>query len=468
MSTINLAGPSYTLRSGADVQRVVGWMPVRVESGQGKGGAQAFLKQQPGLTLKATLPYPVRGLEMAKGKLYAVAGSTVYKIESDWTFAEVGTVQSSSGAVEMAVNNTQVFIAQGSYGDILDLDTQTVAAMVDDAWPGSLLVDVIDGYGIYSNPGSPQFSISALEDFSQVDGLDFAAANGSAGPIVGFIVTHRQILFLKENTGEVWYDSGNADFPLSRNDGANIEAGLLAARSLRKLAGTPMWLGRNEEGAAVVLRLSGYTPDRISSHALEEALSGLSSEQLEAATAFTYQQEGLGFYVLNVPGLDTTWVYEVASNWWHERAEWVDGAFQQWRPNCHAYAYGENVVGDASGKLYALDPSAGSNAGDVLIRDRITPHAAVPSLARRRFGSLQVDCSVGMAGSGEDPKLMMRYSNDGGRNWGDWRYLSLGKIGETLTRVRATMLGSARDRVWHFRVTDDIQCDLLAAVVDEL
>ena len=157
----------------------------------------------------------------------------------------------------------------------------------------------------------------------------------------------------------------------------------------------------------------------------------------------------------------------MASGVWHERAEWVDGTYAPWRASCHALAYGIHVVGDSSGKLYELSPTASSNAGDVLIRDRITPHNAMPTLERRRYGSLQVDCTVGKGLNGGQATLMLRYTDDSGANWSSWRYLSLGRIGEYMARARATMLGAARDRVWHIRVTDDVRCDHLSAVLDE-
>lgn len=63
---------------------------------------------------------------------------------------------------------------------------------------------------------------------------------------------------------------------------------------------------------------------------------------------------------------------------------------------------------------------------------------------------------------------MLRYSDDGGSTWVNWRYLTLGNIGQFKARARATMLGSARDSVWQIHVTDDVTCNLLSAVVDEV
>lgn len=465
MPSLPLTGPSSQLRAGVDLQRTVGWIPVRVESGDGKGGVQAYLKQQPGLTQLADLGAELRGLFVAADVLYAVAGAKLYRIGSDWTITELGPLSSLSGIVDGAANETQLCIVDGLYGYCLDLATSTLTQLSGN-WRGSTRVDVLDGYGVFADPDTAQFYLSGNQDFTVFDALDFASAEGSTGAIIGHIVKHRELLLLKQTTGEVWIDAGGVDFPLVRNDGANIETGLVAAHTLQKVAGDAFWLGRDDRGSGIVFRMSAYQPIRCSSHALEEALTAV--DDLSGAWAFTYHQEGLTYYVMQVPGLSTTWVYELASGLWHERAEWVNGTYQPWRARVHALAYGKHVVGDSAGKIYELDVNANTNAGDVLLRERITPHAAMPSLQRRRFGSMQIDCTVGKGLSGGQATMMLRYSDTSGASWSNWRYLSLGRIGQYLARARATMLGSARDRVWCIRCTEDVRVDVLAAVVDEV
>lgn len=467
MSALPLVGPSYALRSGkADCERTINYMPVLIESGNGKGGATGYLKQVPGLSLLADLGAELRGLYVARDVLYAVAGAALYEVSSSYVLVNRGTLLSTSGVVGFAENNTQLAVCDGPNLHVLDLDSHAFSTNPAN-WLGSKRIDVIDGYGVFVEPSSNQFYLSANQDFKTIDPLDFASAEGSTGEIAAHIVKHREVLLLKKKTGEVWYDAGGADFPLARNDGANIEIGCAAVFSLQKKGGVAFWLGRDETGSAAVFSMSAYQPQRISNHALEEALEGVAD--LSGATAFAYSQEGLSFYVLQVPGLSTTWVYEVTSGQWHERAEWVDGDYQPWRATCYAYAYGRHLVGDSSGFVYELDPLKNTNNGDALIRERITPHMALPGLNRFRIGSLQVDCDVGVGlPSGQKAQMMLRYSDDGGKTWGNWRYLTLGNVGQYKARARATMLGSARDRVWHIRVTDDVTCNLLAAVVNEL
>lgn len=394
---------------------------------------------------------------VANGKLYAVRAGDLLEIDADWRYRVVGSVV--GGNVTMRANETQLLVLAVPNAYVYDFAAETLDIITGE-WSDA---DVLDGYGVLLEKGTSQFFVTAVQDFKTINPLSYASTEGNPGPNIAILTKHRELLILKDRTGEVWYDSGAADFPMSRNDGAPLEVGCSAFQTLQKLGGVAYWLGRDSGGQAVVFAMPGYIPQRISSHALEEALTGL---DLSEASAFAYHQEGLSFYCLNVPGLDTTWVFEVASGIWHERAEWVDGAFRPWRPVCHAHFNGIHVVGDADDNLYELDPETFANGADVLIRDLITPHTAVPTLERMRVSSVQLNCDVATSSTTER-HLLMRYSDDGGRSWSNWRVGSLGDVGRTKHRVRWTMLGSARDRVWHFRVTDPVMCNLISAVFNE-
>lgn len=469
MPAIPIAGPSYALRNrSADVQRCVNWIPVRIESMTGKGGQPSYLKQAPGKTLLAALGSPVRGIYTARGMLYAVAGATLYRIAANGTATSVGALASNDGPVRMADNVTQLAIVDGPSGYVLDLDDGTFVPMAGD-FRGSTQIDVLDGYGVFAVPDSPQFYISGNQDFTAFNALEFATTESGIGNIVALCVKHRELILLKERTGEVWVDSGGVDFPLSRNDGAALQIGCAAAQSLAVIDGVALWLSRDATGGIGVSAMQTYQPQRVSMHALEEALASLTPAQIGAARAYAYASEGLSFYALQVPGLSTTWVYELRAGIWHERAEWVDGRHAQDFGVCHAYAYGRHFVGGSDGTVYALDTNANTSGGLPMVRERVTPHNAVSELSRRRFGSLQIDCNTGMGLSdGSAGSMLMRYSDDGGMTWGNWRALSLGAVGRYSARARATMLGSARDRVWHIRVTDPVRCEPLAAIVDEV
>jgi len=471
MPVLPLVGPSSPLRTSvAEVRRIVNWEPIKIESGTGNGGAQAYLKQVAGYQALVAplgpvlLGAPIRALKTSQDRLFAVAGGVLYEILDDFSQVNRGTV--SDGTTFVDDNETQLGIVADGLGYAFDLGTNTLSQITTN-WPGSTSMNVVGGFGVLTPPDSNHFFITGLQDFTSLNPLDFASADTSPGNVVSALQTHRQLLLLKERTGEVWYVA-DGDFPFARFDSADIEVGSAAAQSLCKIAGVSYWLGRDEQGTSVVFGMPGYVPQRVSSDALEEQLALLSAEQIAGARAWTYHQEGQSRYVLNVPGLETTWVYNVAAGIWHERGEWLTGAWSQWAPTCHAFAFGQHIVGDDRGNLYRLDPTISVYGDGPIRRLWRSPHNAAPTGEVESFRSFQVLCDVGIGlYGGVAATLLLRYSNDGGKTWSSWSELSLGAVGEMDARVRDTALGSGRDRVWEIVVTDNVRCNMVSAIVNE-
>lgn len=58
---------------------------------------------------------------------------------------------------------------------------------------------------------------------------------------------------------------------------------------------------------------------------------------------------------------------------------------------------------------------------------------------------------------GANPQVMLQVSRDGGRTWGAEMWFPLGKIGEYMTTIRSDPLGTARDFVFKFRISDPVK-----------
>ena len=205
----------------------------------------------------------------------------------------------------------------------------------DPDFPGAVNVGYIDGYFVFNEPDSQKFWVTQLLDGTSVDPLDFASAEGSPDGIVGLIVDHREVWLLGTNSVEVWYDAGLLDFPLQRIQGAFNEIGCVAPYSIAKLDNGIFWLGQDARGQGIVYRANGYTGQRISTHAVEWQIQQYGN--LSDAIAYTYQQDGHSFYVLIFPSANTTWVYDVATQAWHERAGWNNGSWTRHRSNCQVF-----------------------------------------------------------------------------------------------------------------------------------
>ena len=73
--------------------------------------------------------------------------------------------------------------------------------------------------------------------------------------------------------------------------------------------------------------------------------------------------------------------------------------------------------------------------------------------------------SQGVVPVAENPQVMLRISRDGGRTFGNERWVPLGRIGEYYSRVMLRRLGSARDFVIQITVTDPVKFVLASGSV---
>lgn len=467
-------GPSYTLQSvNVDCQRCVNLFPELNELGTGKEEEIASLVPTPGLTTLLTLvASPVRGLWRAStGTLYAVGGNKMYSISSAWVATELGTLSTSSGPVSIADNGSIVVVVDGTYGYTFIISGATFAQITDPEFYASDTVTYQDGYFIFTRNGTQQFFISGLNETSSLtfDGLDIASAEGKPDYLVGCLSAQQNLYLFGTYSTEVYYNSGDADFPFARIQGAVSGVGCIAPHSIAPLQGAPYWIGRDESGSGIVYRMQGYQPQRISNPAVESVIRGMTQDDLEDARAWTYQQGGHSFYCLNFPNHDATWVFDATTSFWHERTYTGLWSLERHRADCHASAYGKNVVGDyENGKIYSLDTDVYTDASTAITRIRRAPHFS--SDMKRIFHTLfQLDMEVGVgldgSGQGTDPLVMIRWSDDGGKTWSNEREASIGAIGETKTRVIWRRLGSSRDRVYEVKITDPVKVVLIGATL---
>lgn len=457
-----ILGSAYVTRSPnvAD-NRMINLFPEIVPEG---GKEPAFLSRAPGLRLLATVGNgPIRGMWNFGGSGYVVSGNSLYKINTSYVATLIGTVGGSDHVV-MSDNGTQLFIAANSVSYIYNATTNTLSQITDTDFPGAVTVGYLDGYFVFNPPNSQQIWVTALLDGTDIDALDFASAEGSPDGVVGIIIDHREVWVFGTDSVEVWYNAANADFPLERIQGAFNEIGCVATYSIAKADNGIFWLGGDDRGQGIVYRASGYTGQRISTHAVEWQIQ--SYGDISDAVGYTYQQDGHTFYVLTFPTADKTWVYDVSTEAWHERAGFSNGEFTRHRSNNQMSFNNEIIVGDyQNGNLYAFDMTVYSDNGD--IQKWLRSWRALPpgenTLKRSTQHSLQLDAQSGVglnSGQGSNPQAVLRWSDDGGHTWSNNHSKSMGRIGEHGKRIiwrRLGMTKKLRDRVYEVWGTDPVK-----------
>ena len=467
-----ILGSAYVARStNAAANRMVNLFPEVVPEG---GKEPAFLQRAPGLKFQQTIGTgPIRGLwthQTNGADFYVVSGNGFYKLTSlTGTPTLLGTV-SGTGPVSFADNGVQIMIAANPDGYIYNEVTGVFVQITDPDFPGAITCSYLDGYFVFNEPDSQRIWVTQLFDGTSVDPLDFASAEGSPDGVVAVFTDHRELWVFGTDTTEVWYDAGQADFPLTRVQGAFNELGCAAPYSIAKMDNQIYWLGQDARGQGMVYRAAGYIGQRVSTHAVEWQIQQYAN--ISDATGYTYQQDGHSFYVLNFPSANATWVFDVATGAWHERAGWVDSAFTRHRADNMCNFLGNIVVGDyENGNLYTFDLDVFADNGQP--QKWLRSWRALPTggndLKRTAHHSLQLDCEAGVGidtGQGDDPQVMLRWSNDGGHTWSNEHWTSMGKMGKYGTRAiwrRLGMTTKIRDRVYEISGTDPVRVYIMGA-----
>ena len=400
MNPFPFIGGSYAARSPAfDAQRTVNLYPE--VSGSGTSKSVSMLVGTPGTVLWATLPtYPVRGeLRVSATLSIVAAGAALYQLTTSGVATLIGPIDTLITPVSMASDGTYVMIVTGINGYFLTLSTMALTQITNPAFVGADVVDFIDGFFAFNTPGTKQFQITGLYA-TTIDALDFASSEALPDTLLTLIVDHDELWLFSSAHTEVWSNVGAALFPFQRIQGAVIEQGCAAKRSVAKLDNTVVWLTADDRGQGTVQKAVGYTPQRISDHALEFAIA--SYPRIDDAVGYSYQQEGHLFYMLTFPTAQATWAYDTATNLWHERA-WrdpVSGALSQHRSICHMAFAGMNIVGDyQNGNLYSLDLDCYTDNGNILPAIRQCPHIAQGN-KWQFFSKLWIDMQTGV---GQNP-----------------------------------------------------------------
>ena len=463
-----LAFSAYQLEStNIANQELVNWY---AEVHKAQDGTQDIitLHRTPGLEEWITLPDgPVREMKVGGDYLYVVSGETFYQVTTAGAYDDKGTVTNPSGHVSMTWNGTQVCVVDSPDGYVYTLGADTFAEITDADYLGSVKTDIMDGYNLHLDPDSDTWFISNLRNATAYTATDYADAESSEDPLVSCAVARARVWLFGTETTEIWYDVGGTGFPFLRDSGATMNLGCAATHSVALTPAGLMWLSRDERGLGPVVLAAGFDPRPVSTPAIDYQIGSYSV--VSDAKAYAYQELGHSFYVLNFPTEGVTWCYDLTTGLWHRRSSLIANVYGRHWGQCHAYFGGYNLVGDyASGKIYRMDTSFLNDDGSEIQRVCNTIRADQEQ-KRVFFKSLQgvFEPGIGLnAGQGSDPQVMMQFSDDAGKTWSNEYWSSAGEIGEYEARVLYHALGSGRNRVFRFTVSDPVEWGLREVVAD--
>lgn len=409
-------------------------------------------------------------------EMYGVFGSSFYRFDTDLVPTFLGSLGTSTGYVSITANNNHqigVFDQQAGYS--YNTDTNVFSPITAPGFPPlPLNAGFLDGYTIIPSGESVSIQVSAFNDMTQWSALDTALIQSYQGTNVGVGVVNRRVFFFKTQSTDVWYNAGQADFPLRPDRNLLFNYGALCTSSIRSGFGYLFWLANDSDGVGSVMMTTGQTPNRISNDAIDDLISSFSEPS--DMDAYIYKENGRIFYQMSWTTDDVTLFYDVSLQAWY-RKEMLKSIPIFGVPNsgkvrhissCHAYFNGQHLVGSyKNSKLYSMSRAYPSNDGEPMVREFITGHIFDKENYRmQQINKIQLDMQQGLGESGIgtgvyddpnddpliNPQAWLSLSRDGGLSFGNEMPAPIGKIGQRQARTIWRKKGQARDIVGKFKI----------------
>lgn len=335
----------------------------------------------------------------------------------DITFAD-GVIYSDAG-----FRTNQIWFSDRGESFIFDLSSNEVNQITD---PDLRRVDSVAhlaNYAIFFNSDSDQFQYSEIGDFDNISALSFATADRSSDKTVRGIVFEDDLIIFGEKTISIWRLTGDPDNAFAPLSNATHEIGCANGRTVQKLTRDLYWV--SDDLRVYRTRAQSYNYVPISLHqGVEHDL-----HEYGAGNAYAYSttHEGHAFYHLVIPEANRTWVYDEATELWHERSSTVNCQIQT-KPNCKTNAYGQHIARSAvmhrgkayigsKGHIYQYDLNYYQDGFEPIMRE-----ATLGSATLGTDGSVIDRCRLDFQNSCNDDcidnnEVQLDFTYDQGKTW---------------------------------------------------
>jgi hypothetical protein len=419
----------------------------------------------------------IRGIWEMGGSLYVVIGSVFAALSPGGTFTQLnaGNPIPGTGFVRMTDNTACLvilvpgtdncytytpFAGGGLFQTLTSVFFLNLGGALDCWFVDTFIVFLANnnnGNGSYTFfnddgklvSGNAQITFTTAASFTRQFGTD---------PFFGLCVDHREVLAFGSRTTEGYVNTGNAvGSPFSTAPDTYMPYGMhpAATYTIALQDNGVFWVAND----LTVRRREGQTPVRVSDEGIENILqTAATGNLLTGAYAMAPTFAGAPFYVLTIPLMQRTLVYNCATQKWFELSSFLNGVQQQWRAQVFFNGLGLQLIGDAQGpNVGYLDQNASTEFGASPV---VCLFMTQPIYERNRLITIwRMEATVTAGGApvgAAAPSIQLLLSD----NWGSTFYafddesVTLGVPGDTDNRAVWWELGQHRSLVPQFRVSD--------------
>lgn len=451
---INLTGGTYPHRSlPLSAQATRNWWPQVQTDGGAK--SQYILEATPGLTLFSSGVNPNRGIFDHNGVLYQVEGNNLDSIDSAGNRTTLGPIPGDGRCLFDALVNSVIIVTGGR---VFEWDGSTLTEGTASQYETPNAVAVLNNQAIYDGDGS-RFCVSDVGDPLTVNGLNYGSAESRPDEIVRPYSFNQVVYMFGEETIEPYWNSGEGDPPFDRLEGGILNVGLKALESVANNRNNLYFLGHDSQ--VYVLQESNILP--ITPQAITREFDNYSDSSDAIGWCMNYK--GQEFYILTFPTANKTWAYPEGGQWFELSSGTSEG---KWLGEGYANCYGRHLVVDDRSNVYYLNEDAFSDNGAAIkrTRDSAVIHGGLFGVPGRNItmNSLELIMQTGVGDlTTTDPKIMLSYSDDGGRTFSTERQGSVGSMGQFQKRIRWDSMGRFRERIIRIQTSDPVYYSIHAA-----
>lgn len=440
-----------------------------------KGRSKHIWRRAPGLLERFVTGTDHRGSLLVGSVLYVISGTKAYTVTKSgavYTVTELsGDAIGGTGKVFMDRNmngsGAEILIVHSAGMSYIDTSSPAVADFSDGDLPATNSICFVGSY-FFATIGDGRCFASGQNAVS-FSANDFTNAESTPDGLTRAVRYGRDLALFGQKSLEFWSNTGNPrGFPFSFS--SSIPVGLLTPHAV---AGFELGFGQTIVFVAAdrtVQALMGYAATKISNADLDNLLAAV--EDVDELEMSVYVSKGRAVVVLSCD--DWTWEYTFPSKTteggWTERKSYGE---DNWRAMLGVNAFDEWLVFDRdSNKVFKVDSDTKLEGADPLVVEiRTVPDHAFPSRIEYNRVALDMLVGVGIAAGQDpietDPRILLSYSDDGGRTFSNERELRLGGQGEMVT-VEAELLGTtgSRGRQWKIRMSDPVIFGLMGGAWD--
>ena len=258
-----------------------------------------------------------------------------------------------------------------------------------------------------------------------------------------------------KRTIEQWWNSGVGRPPFDKVQGGTIQRGLAGLYGVDSNSSFIYFFGEDRE----LYRMKGGSYGSVTPTAIVEEFQ--SYADVSDVIVWTMKLRGMELICVVFPSANKSWIYAENGNWF----EWTSGLKEdRTKANSYISIYNKHLVEDhENGNIYELDFDTYTDNGDTIIRYRDTGlidgelfGAPDKEIFMSKF-VVNMERGIGLlSGQGQDPEVMLSFSDDGGRTFGSEIRGHIGKLGEFQRKVEWNALGNFYSRIIRLKISDPV------------